>query len=119
MTAAQTYWWLAPLISFFAFLAIIWFQLGQHQVRKHRLTRGFSAFLAHGPTDPNEQFDLRLPANSKVMVQIRIRPRMPYRQIECQGPEETRPIPLRVLNRFIKKSVQIENKALKHIPITT
>jgi hypothetical protein len=106
MTAAQTYWWLAPLISFLALVAVIWFQWGQHQVRKYRLRRGFRAFLAYGPTDSNEHLDLRLPANSKAMVQIRIRPRMPYRQIElvfgCEGPEHTRPIPLRVLNRFIK-----------------
>jgi hypothetical protein len=118
MTAAQTYWWLAPLISFLALVAVIWFQWGQHQARKYRLKRGFNAFLAYGPAAPDEQLDLRLPANSKVMVQIRIRPRMAYRQIElvfgCRGPEETRPVPLRVLNRFIKVGASRQQSPATH-----
>jgi hypothetical protein len=65
MTAAQEYWWLAPLISFFALVvsifalvAIIWFHWGQHQVRAHRLKRPFNVFLAYLPSDPTEYWDV-------------------------------------------------------------
>jgi hypothetical protein len=105
MTASQ--WGLGILISFSALMAGIWFNWGQHRLKVYRLKRAaFDAFLAYGPAVPNEQLDLRLPAGSQVMVQIRIRPRLQYRQIEilfgCKGSKDARPIPLRVENRFIK-----------------
>ncbi len=116
VTDAQQYWWLAPLISFCAFVvsllalgAIVWFNWGQHRVRAIKLKRPFNAFLTYGPSDPYEYWDLHVPAHSKVMVQVRIRPRMQYRQTEIvfgfNGDPVTRPVPLQVLNRFIKKGM--------------
>jgi hypothetical protein len=117
---AQQYWWLGPVISFLALCAIVWFQWGQHRVRAHRLKKPFNAFLAYGPNVKNEDevCDLKIPAKSDVMVQIRIRPRIPYRQIEimfgCHGPPGTRPRPLRVLNRFIKEGADREQSPGTH-----
>lgn len=117
---AQTYWWLAPLISLLALLAIIWFQWGQHKVRACRLRTPFKAYLTYGPDVRNEdeQTTLRLPANSQVYVQIRIRPVVHYKQLEivfgCEGDRTIRPVPLRVFNRFIKIGLNREQDPTKN-----
>jgi hypothetical protein len=117
--AAQQFWWIAPAISFCALFAIIWFNWGQYRYRAHRQrTAGLNVFLAYDPDETNEVGELRLPANSEVMVQLRIRPTIQYRQIEivfgCHGKDITRPVPLRVLNRFIKQGVNREQSPKTH-----
>jgi hypothetical protein len=116
--AAQQFWWIAPTISFFALLAIVWFNWGQHRYRAHRQrTAGFDVFMSYGP-DGTEVRELTLPANSEVMVQLRIKPAIQYRQIEivfgCRGSDIGRPVPLRVLNRFIKFGVNREQSPQTH-----
>jgi len=120
MTAAQQYWWLAPLLSALALLAIIWFQWGQHRVRAWRLKRPFSVLLSHAADSPDEFANLRVPPHTdEVMVQLRIRPKIQYRQTEIlfgfDGDPTTRPIPVRVLNAFIKKGFDREQDPDKNI----
>jgi hypothetical protein len=124
--AAQQFWWVGPLIAGLSLLvssaalcAIIWFNWGQHRYRAYRQrTAGFNVFLTYGPDDTKEVRELRLPANSEVMVQLRIRPTIQYQQIEvvfgCHGSDITRPVPLRVLNRFIKHGVNREQSPDTH-----
>jgi hypothetical protein len=107
MTAAQEYWWLAPLLSGLALAAVVWFQWGQHKVREISLRRPFVACLAYDPADGDEYCDLHLPAHrSEIMVQVRIRPRIKYRETETvfgfEGDRTKRPLPIRILNTFIK-----------------
>jgi hypothetical protein len=112
VTASQEFWWLAPLISFFALIAVVWFQWGQHRHRAFRLRRPFNACLAHGPDKAEEYWELHVPAYSEVMVQVRMRPRLSYRQFEIvfgfYGDRSKRPAPKRVLNSFIKEGMNRE-----------
>jgi len=112
MTASQEFWWLAPLISFLGLLAVVWFGWGQHRLKAFRLRRPFDAVLAHGADKPDEFVEMHVPAHSQVMVQVRIRPRTSYKQLQMVfgfwGETSKRPEPLRVLNTFIKKGVNRE-----------
>jgi hypothetical protein len=111
MTASQVFWWLAPLISFCT-LAVIWFNWGRHRIRALRLRRPFNAVLAHDADKPDEYWEIHVPAQSEVMVQVRIRPRTAYKQLEMVfgffGDVSKRPEPRRVLNTFIKRGVNRE-----------
>jgi hypothetical protein len=82
MTASQEYWWLAPLISALALTAVVWFNWGQHKVKAIKLRHPYRAFLCYGPDDPIERGDIRLPANTQVMLQVRLRPTVVYQQLE-------------------------------------
>jgi hypothetical protein len=113
MAAAQQYWWLAPTISGFALIAILWFQWGQHRVRAYRLRRPFSAMLLRESNSPDEFNTLHLPAHKdEVIIHLRIRPRVSYRQTEIvfgfDGDASKRPLPHKVLNEFIKKGFNRE-----------
>jgi hypothetical protein len=112
MMAAQEYWWLAPVISFLALVAVIWFQWGQHEVRKLRLRRPFNAALTHGADRADEYWSLHVPAHSEVLIQVRMRPRTSYKQLEIVfgffGDRDKRPVAKRVLNTFIKEGANRE-----------
>jgi hypothetical protein len=112
MAAAQEYWWLAPVISFLALAAVIWFQWGQHKVRAIRSKRPFEAHLAHSAADQNDRSELHIPPNTEVHIAVRIRPKLQYRQLEIVfgffGDNSKRPIPLRVFNSFVKIGVERE-----------
>ena len=82
MTASQEFWWLAPVISFLGLLAVVWFGWGQHRLKAFRLRRPFDAVLTHGADKPDEFWEIHVPAHSEVMIQVRIRPRTPYKQRE-------------------------------------
>jgi hypothetical protein len=112
VTAAQEYWWLAPSISALALAAILWFNFGQQKVRQWRLKRPFNACLCHGPEQADEFWVLHVPPHSEVMVQVRIRPRIAYRQLEIvfgfYGDRSKRPFPKRALNTFINEGMNRE-----------
>ena len=116
MTAAQEYWWLAPVISLCGLIitvaVIVWFNWGQHRVRTWRLKQPFNASLCHGPDKADEYWELHVPSHSEVMVQVRMRPRISYRQLEIvfgfYGDRPQRPVPKRVLNSFIKEGMNRE-----------
>lgn len=107
MTAPQGYWWLAPLISGLALIAILWFQWGQHRFRTFRARRGFTATMVIAPeAGKAKSREARVPANSQISIQLRMRPRLHYRQMELlfgfRGDALQRPMPLHVLNSYIK-----------------
>jgi len=110
--AYQEVWWLAPLISFLALVAVVWFQWGQYRIRAIRLRRPFNAVLTHGADKADEFWELHVPAYSEVRIQVRIRPRTAYKQLEMVfgffGDTSKRPEPRRVLNTFIKRGVNRE-----------
>jgi hypothetical protein len=112
MTASQEFWWLAPLISFLGLMAVVWFGWGQHRLKAFRLRRPFDAVLTHGADKPDEFCELHVPADSEVMIQVRIRPRTAYKQLEMVfgffGDTSKRPEPRRVLNTFIKRGINRE-----------
>jgi hypothetical protein len=122
MTAAQHYWWLAPVISALALAAIVWFQWGQHRVRAFRLKSPFTVLLSHTSDSPDEVQNLHIPAHTnEVFIHLRIRPRVQYRQTEIlfgfDGDRERRPLPQSILNTFIKKGfnrVQNPDKDTNH-----
>jgi hypothetical protein len=107
ITAGQEYWWLAPVISGVALAAVVWFQWGQHKVRTIRARRGFSATMVVAPEAGKiEACEVRVPPNSQISLQLRMRPRLHYRQMEIifgfRGDALQRPVPLHVLNSYIK-----------------
>lgn len=118
MTAAEEFWWLGPSIAFCAFAAILWFNWGQHKVRVLRLRRPFVASIAHGPDESHEYCLIAVPAHSEVLIQLRIRPIVAYRQLELvfgfTGDRLRRPVPLRVRNTFIKTGINREISPKDH-----
>jgi hypothetical protein len=99
-------------------VAVVWFGWGQHRVRAVKLKRPFDAYLCYSPDDADEFWDLHVPANSHVMVQVRIRPTIAYRQAEIifgfYGDREKRPRPWRVLNRFIQIGINRQQDPYKN-----
>jgi hypothetical protein len=116
MAVGQEYGW---LISAAALAAILWFQWGQHRVRAFRLHRAFHATLSPGTDGQQEALSIKVPAHTKeVLVQIRIRPRLTYRQIEIlfgfDGDPNRRPLPVSVLNAFIQHGFNREQNPDKN-----
>lgn len=116
MAFGQEYGW---VISAAALAAIIWFQSGQHQVRAFRLKRAFHATLSPGTDGKIEALSMSVPAHSeRVVVQLRIRPRLTYRQVEIlfgfDGDPDKRPLPVGVFNAFIKHGFNREQDPEKN-----
>lgn len=111
MTAAQEYWWLAPVLSAIAIVIVLWFQWGQYKVRNWRMRYPFKAFLtaAH---DGNQVHVLRIPPHQDVLIQLLIYPRLHYTQTELlfgfRGDQNAKPTPVKVVNTFIKVGKQRE-----------
>jgi hypothetical protein len=114
MTSAEKYWWLSPSLAAAAACLVIWFNWGQHRVRKWRLRNAFDAFLAVVPEKGEEGrlTTLAVPPHSEVEIQLRIRPRFQFRQnlfmFGFDGNERKKPRPLRVFNKFIKEGSRRE-----------
>jgi|GEM_PF-6647021 len=107
MSAAQTYWWLAPLISFFAFAAVLWLQWGQHKIRALRMRKPFTAHLTVAPEANDSMcFEIHLPPFRDVLLQLRIFPSLHYVQHEMIfgfiGDKNDRPQVVKVVNTFVK-----------------
>jgi hypothetical protein len=107
MTTAEKFWWVAPTISGLAFVAIVWFQWGQHRVRALRSRRPFRADMTIAPQTPGSECrELHVPPHREISLQLRLRPALHYRQLEFVfgfwGDPLRRPLPVRVLNEFVK-----------------
>jgi hypothetical protein len=75
--------------------------------------------LSYASHSPDECNDLRIPAHTgEVFIHLRIRPRIQYRQTEIlfgfDGDRSKRPLPLSVLNTFIKKGFNREQNPEKN-----
>lgn len=115
MTLAEQFWWVAPSVATFAALLIIWFNWGQHKVRALRMKRGFDAFLTLFPEKGRETWchELHVPPNTTIAIQLRIVPRLSFKQFLFvfgfgDGDKDSRPLPKRVLNKFIKVGMRRE-----------
>jgi hypothetical protein len=109
VTVAERYWWLAPLLSAIALGFILWFNSGRQKVREWRMKRPFNAYMTRHADDPGERLELRLPSHSQVTIQIRMRPRLNYKQSELifgfLGDLDKRPLPDHVSQSFIKREM--------------
>jgi hypothetical protein len=114
MSAAEKFWWLAPSVAGFAAILVIWFNWGQHKIRAFRARRPFEAFLTIAPEKGRDSWchELHVPPNTEIAIQLRIRPRLHYRQLSFAigfgGIEADRPRPIKVLNTFIKEGLRRE-----------
>jgi len=119
MAVADKYWWIAPTLSGLALLAIIWFQWGQHVVRSYRTRRPFHADMSMAPATPGSYCrELHVPPNTKVSLQLRLRPTLHYKQTDFifgfHGLAKDRPQPLSVRNEFIKDRLTREQSPGKN-----
>lgn len=117
-TMAETYWWLGPTIAAFAACLIVWFNYGRQRIRAYRMQWPFRAYLTVAPHRPDGLlYELAVPPNQDVEIQLRIYPRFHYTQFLLifgfQGDQTKRPQPLKVLNTFIK-----EGKRREQSPVT-
>jgi hypothetical protein len=101
----ERFWWLGAAVSGLAFLAVIWFQWGRDWVRTLRMRRPFTVHFTD-PEGHNAFWEMYWPADSEVLVQLRIAPKLHYTQHELifgfVGDQRTRPFPVSVINTFIK-----------------
>jgi hypothetical protein len=104
MTTSEQVWWIGPLISGLALIAVIWFGWGQHKVRVWRNRTPFDAYLTLGEDEADEYWNLHIPAHSKMTIQLRMRPRLNYKQLHIMfgflGDIDKRPVPHSVFNGF-------------------
>lgn len=109
VTAAEQFWWVAPALSGAAFLAVIWFNWGRQEVRRLRLKRPAKVYLTLHPKAGHDSWaqELYVPANTRIELQLRVEPRLSYQQqnfvFGFGGDEGQRPMPLAVMNHFIKR----------------
>src|SRR5438552_3902025 len=84
LSAAQEYWWLAPLISVIAAVLVLWFNAGRPWLRARRLMRPVKAFLTLYPDGGHDSWatEIHVPLKSEIRLSLRIRPRFHYRQME-------------------------------------
>jgi hypothetical protein len=119
MTVADKYWWIAPIISGSALIAIIWFQWGQHIVRSYKTQRPFHADMSMAPTTPGSYCrELHVPPNTQVSLQLRLRPTLHYKQTDFifgfNGFAKDRLRPLSVRNEFIKDGLTTKRRTDPH-----
>jgi hypothetical protein len=107
-TASDEFWFLAPVLSVVTIGLIIWFNLGQHKVRYRRMKKPFRLDMVRPPgTTPADMVnDLHAPPDSEFSIQLRVWPLLEFERHEIifgfLGDPETKPIPRRALNEFIK-----------------
>ncbi len=110
---AEKFWWLAPAISGLAFLAVLWFQFGQHKLRSLRMRKPFDAFLTidHQIAD-SLSYEVHLPADREVLLHLRVYPILHYTQMELVfgfvGDKARKPEILYVKNTWVVRGRSVE-----------
>src|SRR5450432_1218239 len=100
-------WQYAPMIGWLltvvSILLIVWFNWGQHRVRRWRLKKPYDLWF-NGETRGKWTRELSIRAYSEVHIELRLEPLLNYKEFEVvfgfEGPEGDRPRPVRVENRF-------------------
>src|SRR5262245_14227266 len=81
-TPGEQFWWLGSVLSAASLLAILWFQWWRPAVAKWRLRKGFDLYFTVAP----DSFDIfrehHVPPHQEVSVQLRMNPRLEFRQRE-------------------------------------
>ena len=85
--------------------SVLWFNWGQHRVRRWRMKRPFDLYFG-GDTRAEWAHEARVPPREDVLVDLRLEPRLNYKELEVlfgfEGDPNTRPLPIRVHNQFVK-----------------
>jgi hypothetical protein len=107
-TPAESYWWLAPVISGIAVFLAVWFNWGKDWRRSRRMKRPFRLDLVRPPgkTPADMVNELHAPPNSEFSIQLRVWPLLPFEIHEIvfgfYGEQDQRPVPKHASNEFVK-----------------